>query len=524
MSDPVTNNYGLTQPQVGGDLNTWGGVLNSAVIGVLDTILGANFAVAITTNDVTITASQFQNAVFIVSGALTGNRNLIIPLSPNSATLACGGRFVVINNTTGNYNLTVVTAATASTGIVVPQGATAFLYSDGTNVGYCANGLPGYALASNGNPNKSLAGTAASVNTNAQFAFDYANSILYICTTTGNAAGAVWTNVVAGSAPLPVPQGYLTPTSGTAIIPGDVASATVIYYTPFQGDWAIIHNGLLLVAYKFSELALTLSASQAANNIYDVFLAWNSGVPVIGTGPSWAAGSGGSVTAGSCARGTGAGGTALARSSGTYVNAASMSLIYNTGAGNSTITVAANQGVYLGSLFMDGTAGQVSCYRSWGQSRKWGIWNAYNRNTIALVAGDGTASWNYTTTSIRASNGNTANSLTVFSGLAEEIFSTSFKQRIHPAVGAGAVIELQIGIGWNSTSAFSGTIGSVGSITGGGSGTQIPYGNAFAQYIAPPALGINVVTCLEYDAQDGGSSNLMYGTESFMLLQAQYRV
>ena len=192
MSDPVTNNYGLTQPTVGGDLNTWGGVLNSAVIGVLDTILGANLAVSITSNDVTLTTSQFQNAIFVVSGALTGNRNLIIPLSPNSVTLACGGHFVVVNNTTGNFNLTVLTAATASTGVVVPQGFTAFLYSDGTNVGFCSNGLPGYALASAGNPNGVLAGTAASINTNASIAYDYINNVIYFCTTTGTALSALW--------------------------------------------------------------------------------------------------------------------------------------------------------------------------------------------------------------------------------------------------------------------------------------------------------------------------------------------
>lgn len=509
MSDPITNNYSLTQPTVGGDLNTWGGVLNNAVIGVLDTILGANFAVAITTNDVTLTTSQFQSAIFIVTGALTGNRNLIIPFSPNSASVACGGCFVVVNNTTGGYNLSVITAATASTGIVVPQGATAFLYSDGTNVGYCSNGLPGFALASNGNPNKTLAGTAASINTNAQFAFDYVSSILYICTTTGDATGAVWTNVVAGNAPLPVPQGYLTPVSGTPIIPGDSISATAIYYTPYEGDWTVIHNGLLLLSYKFTELSLVLSASQASNNIYDVFLAWNGGTPVIGTGPSWAAGSGGSVTAGLCARGTGVGGAALTRSSGVYVNTASMNLIYNTGSGNNTITVAANQGVYLGSLFIDGTAGQVTCHRSYGQSRKWGIYNAFNATPIYLKAGDNTSSWS-ATNGTRAANGNAANSLTVFDGLAQQILDLKFTQNWRP--GGGGFNK--IGIGYNSTSALSGETG-----YGGNSAGIAINANLVSSYLAPPALGINVITALESSNQTSGT---VFGGESNMVLSAQW--
>src|ERR1035437_888483 len=192
MTDPVTNNLSLIQPTVGADLNLWGGVLNNGVIAAIDATFGANLAVSITVADVTLTAAQFQNAIFVVSGALTGARNLILPLFPNSATVAVGGRFVVVNNTTAAYSLTVKTAASGSTGVVVPQGFTALLYSDGTNIGYGNSGLPSYAAASNGNPNTQLAGTAGSVNTNASLAFDYTNNLLYICVTTGNAAGAVW--------------------------------------------------------------------------------------------------------------------------------------------------------------------------------------------------------------------------------------------------------------------------------------------------------------------------------------------
>ena len=157
MVDSVTNNYSLVQPLVGGDLNIWGGVLNNGTIAATDAAFGSNLAVTITSGDVTLTSSQFQNAIFVLSGALTGDKNLIVPLSPNSATVACGGRFVVVNNTTGNFNVTVKTAASGSTGVVVPQGFTAFLYSDGINAGYCTQGVPAFANAVNGNPNGQLA-------------------------------------------------------------------------------------------------------------------------------------------------------------------------------------------------------------------------------------------------------------------------------------------------------------------------------------------------------------------------------
>ena len=516
MADPVTNNYSFVLPTVGSDLNLWGGLLNNGVFNALDVTLGSSLAVSITSTDVMLTTSQFQNAVFVCSGALTGNHSLILPLGPNSATVAVGGRFIVVNNTTGAYNLTVLTAAVGSTGVTVPQGFAANLYSDGTNVKAGTTGAAGFAQAVNGNPNGQLAGTAASVNTNASIAWDYTNAILYICTTTGDSTHAVWTNPVSGSLPQPALQGYLTPVSNTPIITGDSIAATVLYYTPFVGTWAAIHNGAAIVPYRFTQLQLTLSPSQAANNIYDVYLAYNAGTPVIGTGPTWAAGSGGSIAAGSCARGTGAGGAAISRdaTTGLWVNTASMSLIYNTGSGNNTITVAAGQGVYLSSIYVDSVAGQVTCHRTYGQSRKWGIYNAYNSSPIYLKAGDSTGSWPYNTLStIRPSNNSTANSLTTFTGLATQVFDLQFIQE-----GSGNSGSNQnMGIGYNSVSAFSGKQGRM-FVAGGAGNSQLD--DMVANYPAPPSLGINVVTCLEETTIYANTT--FWGTELNMLLLAKW--
>lgn len=514
MVDTVTNNFSLVQPAVGGDLNLWGGILNNGTIAAIDATLGANLAVTVNTTDVTLTTSQFQNAIFVVSGALTGNHSLILPLSPNSATVAVGGRFVIANNTTGAYNLTIETAASGSTGVTVPQGFTALLYSDGTNVGYGTLGLPGFAAAVNGNPNGQLAGTAASVNTNASLAFDYTNNILYVCITTGDSTNAVWINAVSASLPQPEPQGYLTPVSNTPIITGDALAATVIYYTPFLGTWTAIHDGTSVVPYRFSQMSLTLTSSQAANNIYDIYLAYNGGVPVIGTGPSWASGAGGSVAAGSCARGTGAGGAAINRDSlsGLWVNTESMSLIYNTGSGNNTITVAAGQGIYLGSIYMDGTAGQVTCTRSYGQNRKWGIFNAYNAVLVYLKAGDPTASWNYATNTWRPSDNNAANSLTVFQGLPQSYYDIDFVQYVQ-AYGLGSC-TVNIGIGYNSTTA---PVGTIGSLNEQNSNVVV---NVIARYLSAPTLGINVITALENTTN--AVNQLYYGTETRMLLSAKW--
>lgn len=365
----------------------------------------------------------------------------------------------------------------------------------------------------NGSPNGQLAGTAASATIPASMAWDYTNNILYVCTTTGSTSTAVWTavNAATAAAVVPPPQGYLTLTSGVPIIPGDVAAATTVYYTPYTGVLVPIYNGTSFVPTSIvTERQLTLTSSHAANNIYDFFIFSLNGVATLGTGPSWSAGTGGSITAGSCARGTGAGGAALSRLTGVLTNAVSMTIRY--GDGTTTTTVNANEATYVGSMFVDGTNGQVSCYRSYGQSRKWGIWNAYNRAPVYLKAGDATASWTYATATFRPSNNSTANSLTIFSGLAEDTYSIQFDEKCDSNPSSTSMLN---GIGYNSTSVPSGYVGELFTYAA----TQTSMGSA--KYLAAPALGINVITALEKG--QAGSTENWYGTEANMVLSAAWR-
>ena len=192
MPDPVTPNYGLTLPTQGGDSGIWGTVQNQGIFTPLDNILGSNFSTSITSVDVTLTTTQFQNAVFIVNGALTGDHSLILPFSTNSTTVAVGGKFIVVNNTSNAHKLSVKTAAAnATSGVVtVPQGQACALYSDTLNVGYDNTGLPASVPAVSGSPNTQLAGTAGAVNVNASLAADFNAGQLYLCTTTGTASSA----------------------------------------------------------------------------------------------------------------------------------------------------------------------------------------------------------------------------------------------------------------------------------------------------------------------------------------------
>ena len=191
MVDSFTSNRNLTQPLVGGDVGTWGGILNNGVMAQLDLILGATQAISITSADVTLSTAQWNNCAIVLTGALTGDHNLILPFNVNSLTVAVGGLFVVQNNTTGAHKVTVITAAAGSTGVTVPQGTTAYLFSDTLNV-WNADSSKLQIIPWSGNPNGSVAGTAASSNNPPSVVWDYTNAILYFCITTGNAAAAVW--------------------------------------------------------------------------------------------------------------------------------------------------------------------------------------------------------------------------------------------------------------------------------------------------------------------------------------------
>lgn len=77
------------------------------------------------TGSVTLTAVEAGNGIIELTGALTGNRDVIVPSSPTRP-------WIIRNATTGAFSVTVKTAA--GTGVVVAQGQNADVFCDGTNV------------------------------------------------------------------------------------------------------------------------------------------------------------------------------------------------------------------------------------------------------------------------------------------------------------------------------------------------------------------------------------------------------
>lgn len=91
--------------------------------------------------DVTLTESEYEQSVLVLTGLLTANINVILPGH-------AGRRWVVFNNTTGAFTVTCKTSG--GTGIAVTQGKTTLLWGDGTNILIGVNDLTAAGIAASG--------------------------------------------------------------------------------------------------------------------------------------------------------------------------------------------------------------------------------------------------------------------------------------------------------------------------------------------------------------------------------------
>lgn len=111
MASPTTNK-GYQYPAHGGNVNSWDTPLN-ADWETLDLNLGGTLSVSLAAGSVVLTSNQQQNLIYTLTGALPGN--VIVQWS------AVGGIYVVNNQTTGNFSVTLQTAGGGLT-TVIPQG------------------------------------------------------------------------------------------------------------------------------------------------------------------------------------------------------------------------------------------------------------------------------------------------------------------------------------------------------------------------------------------------------------------
>jgi len=124
-----SRNYEL--PGTGDFVDSWGPVVNNNFT-TIDLNISGTQALSVSSSNVTLTASQARNMIFAVTGTLTAAVTIFYP--------SVGGFFIVSNLTTGNFTLGIGDATTG-TGVIVPQGARAILYSNGSAVFFADDGV-----------------------------------------------------------------------------------------------------------------------------------------------------------------------------------------------------------------------------------------------------------------------------------------------------------------------------------------------------------------------------------------------
>jgi len=282
----------------------------------------------------------------------------------------------------------------------------------------------------------------------------------------------------------PVPQGRLTLASNTPVMNADATAQASIYYAPYNGNALPIYNGAEFIAGIFAQLTLTLnSTNHPASEVFDIYVSLQSGTPTL-SAMYWGGTSSRSTSAGGK---TGTGNASITQKNGIWVNNAAISSSDSFN-GSTGYAIAQYQGTYLGTFYTT-AAGQTSVTltptpASGGTGNIIGLYNAYNRVRCCAMEREAATNWTYNSATWRPSNNSTSNRITFLDGLQQTFVSAMFDCMITaPSSGNSA-----IGIGLNSTTAFTGAIGD----TDLSNNTSI-----HASLEAYPVLGLNYVQALE---------------------------
>lgn len=331
--------------------------------------------------------------------------------------------------------------------------------------------------------------------------------------------------------------GMLTAATGTPIMTGNVSASGTVYFTPYEPSAFPLWNGTIFQSVPFIELSNILAnsstgnagpAAGAANSVYDLFV-WAA--PLVytatltqGSTALTSLSSTSQLVAGMPVSGSGIpGGAVITSIVGSTVNisqAAIASLIGNVTFSLNTLTRGpawtnsttramaltrvqglfvngsnitngplAGFGTHVGTIMTDASGATVT----WnfggsgvGGSAAWfGIWNRFNRRTRGTTVQDSNASWTYPGAGAwRQADGSAGNQVSFIAGDVEDVFTAA--NTVYCAVSANSGA---IGVGVNSTTAPSGTIGLTNTsitVTTQGSVTQLP------------RLGVNTVAAIEF--------------------------
>lgn len=128
MANTYTDRLRLIIQENFGNLLVWGELANQ-MVELIDASIAGMATINMSAGNVTLSTQnnlpdQARNAILLANGTLGTNREIVVPAQTKI--------YMVINDTTGAFTLTVKTAL--GSGVVIPQGEMAVVVCDGTNV------------------------------------------------------------------------------------------------------------------------------------------------------------------------------------------------------------------------------------------------------------------------------------------------------------------------------------------------------------------------------------------------------
>lgn len=148
------------------------------------------------TGTYTLSATEYQCRVLVLTGVLTGARSIVTPGE-------AGRAWIVFNNTSGAFSVTVKTSG--GTGIVITQGKSGVVYDDGVNVSSGFTDLVGAGIAGSGANSDitSMTGLTGAIGKPTQINDTNGNEVIKFAAGVASAVNETsFTNAATGNGPL----------------------------------------------------------------------------------------------------------------------------------------------------------------------------------------------------------------------------------------------------------------------------------------------------------------------------------
>jgi hypothetical protein len=129
MASTYTNRLGLEKQTDGENPNSWGAILNTNVIDLIDDAIAGYEIVSVSSTDITLTdnegsTDQSRNAALEFAGTLTANVIITVPAEEKT--------YFIRENTSGSFAVQMKTVG--GTALTLSQGANTFVACNGTSI------------------------------------------------------------------------------------------------------------------------------------------------------------------------------------------------------------------------------------------------------------------------------------------------------------------------------------------------------------------------------------------------------